>query len=435
MSIPRRKLPTWQITRSPLPARGEVAANAFRERSEGAYSKLILALLLLLTLTACDNGPTTTTDEPEEPTLITHDHSNFDTDDLPNLTTPEAHHTVDLSLGVPQRFDACHTIFEPDGQPIAWPVDDSDIAPTLFGCDAEGYLELSEGRRALAYETPNPEHDGLTDLRMVVYDASGDVAWTHRIRRHRYAENFAANYIGSYLTAVGDTLLCAGSRWLRTTQLACARQDSGDVEMDRHLELWIGLPFFSAHNSLFSADTRGITRRYPFTGSEMRHRSFSQRLGRGSFFATDYEHIFVVPDDDTPLLHAWTLEDPERPDEFWRAQLPGHPHIAFYAADTHHQLLLVRIDETLFGLDTTDGEIRMAFHVGDTSPHVAFSEDLVYLLLRPPGEDPAIYAIDPTDGVVHWAGKAPPGTLTIDHRQGRLLTRTVRTVREIEPPE
>ena len=384
---------------------------------------------MAICLVACERDPPREAPAPDGPPVQTHDLTELGAqDDIDDLTSVTGHPTVELHTGATRRFSACHEIFEDDGQVL--PLDeDLEFGMAVFGCDADEVIEFDDGRRAIAYEIPIDDEERATDLRFVLYDEDGEPGFDHRVDRSHASETFAATYRGSFLRAIDDRFLCAGTRWGQSLQVLCADVDTGRVIYDGQMAFWAGVLPIGHDGSLFSADEEGITRRYPYSGTEMRHREFDERGGRMAFYAADDRQIFFAPEEQ-PLLTAWDIES-LRPN--WHAELPATPHTRFYRTSDTHRLLVFRIGELIVGVDSDDGALRMVFEVGDDPPQIAWSDDEMYVMVRRPGDDPLLFALDPDDGQLLWASIAPAGTLHIDYRDGRLLTRTVRTVRPVQP--
>ena len=391
---------------------------------------LVLALVATTLATACDRDDQAPDPEPEPAQQAGpphHDHREI-AEPL-TLDLSAATDLVELDVGEPQVFSDCRRIFERHGEPLDWPLDDDEVAATIFGCNPGGYLEFPDGRRALAYDVPVDDDHRVRHLRVVLYDADGQIAWHQLMNRGRHRDAFTASYRGTFLTALGDQLLCAGTRWHETTQMLCARQETGRVVYNDHMSLWAGLPFFTVGDGLYSADVTGITRRYPFTGVEMQHRSFGERVGRAGFYATDKARVFVVPSQEKPQLSAWDVASFSRA---WTADLPGTPVSSYAHADAGLDLLLLIIDDRLIGFEASTGAHRFTYYVGDERPPVAFADDELLLLIRR-DNGPFLMALDPNDGSFRWSGPAPAGTLALDHDGQHYLTRTVRTVRTVRP--
>lgn len=394
---------------------------------------LIPVLLIPFTITACDltgcNGDDSDAPPPrqaeESDELPHHDHTELA--DIVDLTVPGEHPDRQLTVGTTDHYSACHELLEPDGEPGDWPYSTDEVERALFGCNGEGAVALTDGRFVVAYEVPLDEQFRATNLRLVLYGDDGSIQWHRTLDRSWRADNFAARYRGSFITNVGDELVCTGTRWIRDSQLLCVRTDSGSVAWDGRLNLEPGTGLFGFDGSLLGADETGITRRYPYSGTEMRHRAFETRGGVTSYLANDGERIFYGPGEDHAYVEAWELESLQR---IWSADLPDAPHHGFERVDAGLGLALMLIDETLVGLDTETGELRAALHVGDTPPKVAFSPENLFVMLRA-DDRPLIYAIDPDDGAVDWVADAPPATRDITYIDGHLTTRSVRTVRTL----
>lgn len=356
-----------------------------------------------------------------------------------DLTDLDDHEIVDLAsfddelihleVGDAEHYAACRELLEADGEPQPWPFEGYAHAG-LFGCNPDGVVDFDDGRRAIAYEIPIDDHQRASDLRVVLYDADGSVSWHRRLDRSHRVERFAANYRGSFLTPIDDRLLCAGTRWQENTQVLCARLENGHIVFDDRIDFWAGIEPFGYDGALYSADADGITRRYPFTGVEMRHRSFGARGGGAGFYATDKERIFFMPSEGDPVLSGWDLETLR---EIWRADVADFPARGYAHASAEHGVLLLSIDEILVGIEVETGALRMAFDTGDETPAVTFLDDEIVLLVRRDDHPPMLYAVDSDDGAVQWAAEAPAGSLDVTYDGGELMTRTVRTVRTVRP--
>lgn len=373
--------------------------------------------------------PTESETQPVEPPV--RDLTDLD-ERIADLTDPGEFDRIELSVSSPHYVDACHEIFEPDGEPVDWDFDDAEAARLTFGCDVTGHIAFDDGRRVVAYEVPIEGADRATDLRVVFYDADGSVRWHQRMDRSREVERFTANHRHSFLTSVDDRLICAGTSWLAGTQLFCVRTESGRVTFEDRLGFWAGTHVFGFDGSLFAADLAGITRRYPFRGTEMRHREYDRETGRDTLYATDEHRIFVGSSEATREVTAWNLADLG---VAWRAEFSDAPLGDYSVSSPEHELLFLIVDGVLVGLDARDGQLRMAFFVDTARPRVAFSDHTVYLLVRIDADTPALYAVDPDDGSVHWVSEAPAGSLELDYAADQLLTRSVRTVRVLEPSD
>ncbi len=392
---------------------------------------LVPALLLSLVLVGCDNGDEHR-DRPDPEatdTLPHHDHTDVDASIVIDLTDPDDHPRRDLDDPPADRFDPCHQLLEPDGEPDNLSDDIDDIDHLFFGCDVDDHYLFDDGRRAVAYAIPIPESDDATDLRIVFYDDDGTLLWHRSLDRSHRADAFAPAYRGSFLTPVDNRLICAGTLWLRQTQVICIRQNNGSVVYDGRLDFRAVTDLFVHDGTLTTADDRGITRRYPFSGTEMRHRSFDTRGGASSLYAHDGQRIFYIPGDDEPTLESWDLNDLQLR---WRADLTEFPSRSFEQTFADHRLLFVVVDDTLFGIATDDGQLRMAHRIDDERPRMTASDDHLYLLIRPGDHDPVLYALDPDDGTVEWVADAPAGSRELRYRDGELMVRTVRTVRTLQ---
>ena len=402
-------------------------------RSTGRLLSALILCALPFGLLACDNDKDSDQPAVEVPKaeVYHYDREAVESTEAIDLRDPSGQTFRRLRASTPEVFPPCRQIFEEDGEFKNWPLSTEEQGPALFGCDPESFIKLDDGRRIIAYATGMEEDRRATHLQIVFYEADGSIRWKNLMDRSAEKQNFAANYRGSFLTVVDDRLVCAGTLWQGGTQAQCARKENGEVVYDDVMNFWAGIKPFAFDGSLFTTDIRGITRRYPFRGTEMRHRDLEGRGGRSAFYATDQERIFFSPAEDEPILTGWDLETLS---PIWRAELPDRPRITYRHVSAEHELLLLKVEENLYGFDTKTGEVRMVFTVGESHPPVTFSDDTLYLLLRRNEDPPLLYAIEPQNGEVRWVALATAGTLQIHYDTG-LLLRSVRAVHSVVPAD
>src|SRR5690606_15057460 len=124
-------------------------------------------------------------------------------------------------------------------------------------------------------------------------------------------------------------------------------------------------------NSLFSAGIKGLTRRYPFNGVEMRHRDFEQPGGRGSLYTSDDKSLYSATGTPDSILSSYNLPDMSLR---WQLQLPNKPQTSYHHILPAHDLLLIKIDDTLYGIDTQLGNVRFALTIGIDHPPIAAND-------------------------------------------------------------
>ncbi|MBA2661224.1 MAG: hypothetical protein H0U74_02955 [Bradymonadaceae bacterium] len=347
-----------------------------------------------------------------------------------DLKEPAAFEQRILDLSDSQVHPRCHEVFEPDGDVIAWPwtVDAGAEAQTLFGCRPEAFEKLGDGRRYVAYGVPSPKHSRGSDLRLVAYNANREVRFHHRLDRSGQALNFDANYRGAFIARPSERLACAGTMWEGGTQLACIDETSGEEAWSGMMPFWSGIEIKGANNSLYGADINGLTRRYPFSGVEMRHRPFEGLGGRGAYYGADSRNIYFAPAIDKPRLSAYDFDQMSLR---WRLELPGRPTTSYRFIDEARNLLVLRIETTLYGIDTELATVRWALEVGVDHPPMAAGDEQLYLLLRREDRANLLYGIDPDSGKVNWVAPTPTGTLDLGWQENTLMLRSVRAVRTV----
>ncbi len=360
-----------------------------------------------------------------------------------NLLAPAPFQTFLLAPGEPEIFPRCHEIFENTGTPKDWPWTPEATkeattkeAAALFGCSPEAYQIEPDGSRFIAYGIPNLDTHDASNLRFVAYTTDGKVRWHYLMDRSEQALNFAANFRGSFIARPSDKLICVGTLWEGGTQTACIDDTATDQPQPEpiwtgNMNFWAGTKPIGIDNSLFSADIKGITRRYPFNGVEMRHRDFDLIGGRGSLYTADLKSLYFAPGTTDAILSAYNLPDMSLR---WQLQLPDRPQTSYHHILPAHDLLLIKIDDQLYGIDTQTGKVRFALTIGVDHPPIAANDTHIYLLLRRPDLANLIYQLDPKTGRVLQVATTPTGTLDMAVNKQTLMFRSVRAVRTAQIP-
>jgi hypothetical protein len=347
-----------------------------------------------------------------------------------DLTDPDAHPTRELALGEPQRFPDCHRLFEPDGVPLEhFPLADDEKRPmALASCDPEGYRVLEDGRRVVAYATPADE-DGW-DLRVTFFGADGELLWHHRLDRSANAANFKANFRGSFIAPILPRLICAGTLWDGGTQAACIDADTGESKWSGTMRFWSGIAPQGLEHGLNAASSSGLTRRYPYSGVEMRFMPFEATGGRAAYYATDGQRLFFAPADDEAdnALTAFDMAEHER---LWKLELPARPLAGWAHAFVEPGVVLFEIDDTIYAADTDTGELLWAAIVGADRPSVVAIDEALYVLLRRESEPNLLYELDARTGQIGWQAPVPTGTLELRDYEHILTLRSVRAVQRV----
>jgi hypothetical protein len=336
---------------------------------------------------------------------------------------------VGLELGEARKFPECYKIFEPAGEVVdRFPAtDEVERASMLAGCDPEAYARV-EGQTFLAYRVPREEAG--YHQRFVAFDDDGALQWEYLIDRSENAKNFRANFRSGFIAPLLPRLACAGTLWEGGTRLTCLEAESGESKFDGLLKFWAGLAPRPNKTSLVTATLSGITRRYPYSGVEMRFKKFPDSGGRSAFYASDGERLLFVPADaEYPQMTAYGFDDFK---EQWVTELPGKPKSHYdETAIPRHKLVLAKADGKLFAIDTESGEGLWSAHVGDDTPPFAANKDALYLLVRRDTKDNLLYSLDPRTAEVNWWTDVPAGTLELRMYDGHLFTRSVRAIQAI----
>lgn len=394
----------------------------------------ILAIGLIIWTGCDDKKPKATELEDDGPKVTTHKWSAPKPVDL---TDPSGHPEKDIELSDPRKFPDCHLLFEPGGEPAAsFPLNDAEQRPLeLAGCEPEAYEVLDDGTRLVAYATP-PDGPGW-DMRLVSYAPSGELNWHYRLDRSENAKNFTANFRGSFIAPILPRLVCAGTLWSGGTETACVDADTGKPKWDGIMKFWAGVAPQPAQNALNTATLSGITRRYPFSGVEMRFRPFDHRGGRAAYYSSDAERLFFVPAQSDAQSGAksskiaMTAFDLASFEPVWRLELDARPRATWEHAFGELGIVLFKVDASIYAADAETGELLWAAKIGDDEPPVVAHAGKLYLLLRRKAAPNLLYALDPKSGGVDWYSETPTGTLELHEYENTLILRSVRAVRKV----
>ncbi len=337
-----------------------------------------------------------------------------------------------LALGETKRFPECWEILGSAGDPPRdFPLKDAlERALTIASCDLEAYTRLDDGTWLLAWGTAEEEGTRARDLRIAAWGKDGKLKWWKEMDRSGQSPNWVANFRRSFIVALPPKHVCYGTLWEGDTQVSCAGLEDGEERWSGSLPFWTGMAPQPGGDGFIVADLSAVTKRYPFSGAEMKHRKLEGLGGRAGYYATDGERLYFAPSrTEAPNLAAYDLETF---DAAWKTPLPGNPAPSLAHAFDQFDRLLLKLDETLYALDTESGEIRWAYEIGDDVPSVAALGDRLYILCRRPDDPNTLFALDPKSGDVKWHAATPAGTLRVESIGGHLILGSVRAVQPIE---
>jgi outer membrane protein assembly factor BamB len=346
-----------------------------------------------------------------------------------DLLEPPEEKRRELTLSEAEKYPPCRDLLEPDGEPRETFLPEVDNrALTMAGCDPEAY-RVHQGRHFVAYGLPHGGSEAR-DLRFVAYDADGELIWSHRMDRSQYTDNFNANFRQSFIALPLPQLACVGTLWEGGTQASCLEEKSGKPRWAGELKFWSGIPLQAQETSLIGADISGMTRRYPYSGVEMRRVDFDQLGGHSALYITDGTRLVFAPKMGKP--QRLTAYDFETFKPSWRIELPGHPDPGYNSgAVPEHGLVVIKIGNELYGIDVEEGRVRWSLTVGEDRPPLAASAERLHLLLRREKRSNLLYALKPDSGEVDWYGPVPTGTLQLSWVDGAPLLRSIHAIQQV----
>jgi len=346
-----------------------------------------------------------------------------------DLREPPSEKRREVELTEPKTYPTCRKLLEEEGEPRPQFLPDRESPDrVLAGCRPEGSAR-EDGRRFVAYKVPYGDGEA-GDLRLVAYGADGTLQWSGRMDRSEHTDHFRAVHRSSFVALLLPQLACAGTLWEGGTQVACFDAETGEVEWKGELKFWSGIPLQAVGRGLHGADISGLTRRYPYSGAEMRRVDFDHTGGHSALYLTDGRRLYYAPNNKPPVhLVAYDFASLE---PVWRSELPGHPDAGYgHHVFAGHQLGVLKIGGRVFGFDTGSGELRWSLRVGDDRPPMAASEDRLYVLLRRSDASTRLFALEPKSGELVWWSPMPTGTLQVEWVDGALRVRSVKAVQVV----
>jgi outer membrane protein assembly factor BamB len=448
-------------------------------------SRILLVLLLVFVLGGCfwfafcndeSAADSSKTDETtSEPSVVTH---TWPAPEAVDLTRLEGLTEKTLSLTDAQKFPDCHLIFEPEGVVEEnFPLKDPQTRTLkLAGCNPEAHRFGDDGTRYVAYAVPA---DGPSwDLRLAAYAQSGkaksgkaksgkaksgkaksgkaksgksqsdklqsdQLMWHYRLDRSENAKNFAANFRRSFIAPILPRLVCAGTLWEGGTQVACVDASDGQEKWTGMMKFWAGISPQPFDNAMNAATLSGLTRRYPFSGVEMRFRRFEENGGRAAYYATDEKRLYFVPSPGTSESGqpnqgedvVMTAFDFASFEPVWRLELSSRPRPTWAHAFAELGVVLFKSDETIYAADSETGELLWAATIGEDEPPVDARGGKLYMLVRRKVDSNVVFELDPRSGKVNWYALAPTGTLDLQTVEDDLILRSVRAVQRVDDLE
>lgn len=337
-----------------------------------------------------------------------------------------------LTLGGTRRFPQCWEILGNAGDPAQeFPLKDGlERALAFASCDLEAYTQLDDGTWLLAWGTAEEEGSRARDLRLGAWGPDGELKWWKELDRSGQSPNWVANFRRSFIVPLPPKHVCYGTLWEGDTQVSCVGLEDGEERWTGSLPFWTGMQPQPGGDGLLVADLTALTKRYPFSGAEMKYRKLEGLGGRAGYYATDGARLYFAPSrTEKPNLVAYDLQSFE---PIWKTPLPTTPAPSFSHAFDAFDLLLLKLDETMYGLDTETGAVRWAYEIGDDVPSVAALGDRLYILCRRPDDPNTLFALDPKTGEALWHAATPAGTLRVESIGGHLILGSVRAVQPVE---
>ncbi len=393
------------------------------------------ALCAMCSMMGCDRGATTQQASTlPEARIAPEALGDAPQHDVATWALPEAKKRAALPPATPAPLRPCHARFEPHDIPIEqW--ERADQAGTraldLGACRVEAWRALEDGALALAYNLPNRSGGAAQDLRLLVYEADGTLRYSARQGRQASGGGFVTSYQGSFITAHAPHLLCFGTRWDVNVQVSCLDLASGERRWEGTFDQWSGVTPQAIGAGLAVASTTTMRRHYAYSGVEMRSARLDASGSRGSLYASDATSLFFAPGDEgAQWLAAYDLETMKRR---WMRALPGAIEAHTQLIAPEQDLLVVKHQDALLGLNTGDGALRWRVKVGILTPPMVAAHGRVYVLQRHAEAVNQLLALNATTGALEaWVEVA--GALDLSAPLGVPVIATATTALTLGEP-
>ncbi len=363
----------------------------------------VLAILLALAVVGCEQ-------ENQDATPIVHQElvPELRAYAAPNAIKLKESPTHALQLSNPQRLLDCHMYLEPNGKVVReFPWSDNERFEALVGCQAEAWLR-HENALYVAYAVPT--EGGRSDLRFAKFEGRKYV-WSLKIDRSQQGTNFIANYRSGFITRIDDKHVCAGTLWEGGTTTTCVDPKEGKQQWGGRLSFWAGLQPTGRGDAFYVADLASLTKRYPFSGVEMRHQKLDGTGGRAAFYASDGRSLYFAPSRaEQPRMIRYDFDSM---DPVWRSQLADNTFPGFSPVFDAHDVVVVKQGSEILALDTEDGHYLWRLEVGEDRPSLAATGKEILILHRVPDVPNHIIGVDPKTGAINWQSTVPVGTLKV----------------------
>lgn len=341
----------------------------------------------------------------------------------------------ELSFGVKAIAKACHQLFEPHERPLEqWPFDDkAQEATQLAACKPESSIALSDGGRAIAYALPaKAGSSAALDLRLAVYDAKGQLQWSHRVGRAEQGNEFLSNFRDSFALELKPYLICTGTAWELNIQVHCLDRADGQVRWQGLLPFWSGIPTQAFGMSLYFADLSGLRRHYPYNGVEQRFRRLDGPGGRLGIYATDGQRLYFGPNRGGP--YTLTAYDFKSMSPVWGVELGVEMDNTQSLSAPDEQTLILKHQRELWALDTQQPQLLWRLKVEEDRPQLARIGQTLFVLWRRADQPNILAAFNLRDASLQWWAKAPTGTLRISALQGQLVLNDIDSAQQLTHP-
>ena len=315
------------------------------------------------------------------------------------------------------RQTDCHRLFSADGLESA--ADSVRLASAR--CHPEVYL--SDSNRLYIGFRPGPE---TSDLQLHAYTSLDEKPrkpdWSATFSRPK-VDSFKATFSGTKAVII-EPFLCLTSRFLQRTIAGCYREGKNVWNAVWDFETYSGP--HPVREAFVLTKRKGLSRRYPFTGEEIRFHGFAA-IDRNSLIAARDKDVGIVrqqrANPPSPTLDVYDLKNGRL-----RWQTPGMKGVRDLVGPSQHRFVVV-FKNRLAGVGR-----RNQWHIEfprDIADIDCRQTSCIVLLTSTHKEPGHLVQLSAEEGSVSRVGSVRPGFVSLSRYGEDIFVESLKTTRSI----